>query len=187
MGKNIFLSQITKHFIKVSKLVLLILPIFFASIFIYRLSFAFIDYRTILPAAPGYATIQVTPELLEALIQVESSNNPRAYNDRTKARGLTQITPIAWRELRKHFGSKYANLNFWEDMCKSQVAREAGTDYLYHLQKILKAKRIPVTLDNLLAAYVWGPSNLEKNGIHNAPRVVKNYVAKVKRLAQASD
>ena len=72
-------------------------------------------------------------------------------------------------------------------MCKSQVAREAGTDYLYHLQKILKAKHIPVTLDNLLAAYVWGPSNLEKNGIHNAPRIVKNYVAKVKRLAQASD
>ncbi|MDD5476943.1 MAG: lytic transglycosylase domain-containing protein [Candidatus Omnitrophica bacterium] len=187
MQKTLLLSQITKHFIKVSKLVLLILPIFFVSIFIYQLSFAFIDYKAILPAAPGYATIEVTPELLEALIQVESSNNPSAYNHYTKARGLTQITPIAWRELRKHYGSKYANLNFWEDMCKSQVAREAGTDYLYHLQKILKAKRIPVTLDNLLAAYVWGPNNLEKNGIHNAPRVVKNYVSKVKKLAQASD
>ncbi len=187
MLKKLFLSQITKHFIKVSKLVLLLLPIFFVSIFIYQVSFAFIDYRAILPAAPGYAAIEVTPELLEALIQVESSNNPRAYNYQTKARGLTQITPIAWRELRKHYGSKYANLDFWEDMCKSQVAREAGTDYLYRLQKILKAKRIPVTLDNLLAAYVWGPGNLEKNGLHNAPRVVKNYVAKVKRLAQAND
>jgi hypothetical protein len=187
MRNNNFFSQVTKHFVKVSKLVLLILPIFFVSILIYRLSFAFIDYKSMLPAAPAYAIIEVTPELLEALIQVESSNNPRAYNRHTQARGLTQITPVAWRELRKHYRSKYVNLNFWEDMCKSQVAREAGTDYLYLLQKVLKAKRIPVTLDNLLAAYVWGPQNLAENGIHNAPRVVKRYVSQVKRLAQASD
>ncbi len=187
MLKNIFLSRVTKHFVKVFRLALLILPIFFVSIFIYRLSFAFIDYKAILPAAPAYAMIEIRPELLEALIQVESSNNPRAYNHHTKARGLTQITPITWRELRKQYSSKYANLNFWEDMPKAQVAREAGTDYLYLLQKILKAKGIPVTLDNLLAAYVWGPNNLAKNGLHNAPRVVKNYVAKVKRLSQASD
>lgn len=187
MQKEEFLSQITKHFLKVFKLVLLILPVFFVAIFIHRLSFAFIDYKAILPAAPGYAIIEVTPELLEALIQVESSNNPRAYNHHTNAMGLTQITPIAWRELRKHYPSKYVNLNFWEDMCKAQVAREAGTDYLYLLQKVLKANRTPVNLDNLLAAYVWGPNNLAKNGIHNAPRAVKSYVSKVKRLAQASD
>ena len=102
MQKKEFLSQITKHFVKVFKLVLLILPIFFVAIFIHRLSFAFIDYKAILPAAPGYAIIKVTPELLEALIQVESSNNPRAYNHYTKARGLTQITPIAWRERPPH-------------------------------------------------------------------------------------
>lgn len=187
MEKRVFLSQVTKHFVKVFKLALLILPIFFTAVFIYRLSFAFIDYKAILSPAPSYAIIEVTPELLEALIQVESMNNPRAYNHHSKARGLTQITPIAWKELRKHYSSKYGNLSFWDDMCKSQVAREAGKDYLYLLQKILKANRVPVTLDNLLAAYVWGPNNLAKNGIDNAPRVVKNYVSKVKRLAQASD
>lgn len=187
MLKNIFLSQVTKHFYKVFRLALLILPILLVSIFIHRLSFAFIDHKAMLPDAPIYGMINITPELLESLIQVESSNNPRAYNRYTKARGLTQVTPIAWRELRKHYPSKYSNLNFWEDMVKSQVAREAGTDYLYILQKILKAKRVPVTLDNLLAAYVWGPNNLATKGLHNAPGVVKNYVAKVKRLAQVRD
>jgi hypothetical protein len=187
MLKNNFLSQFSKYFYKVFKLGLLILPIFFAAIFIHRLAFAFIDYKAMLPIVPDYAIIEIRPELIEALIQVESSNNPRAYNHHTKARGLTQITPVAWKELCKHHPSKYANLSFWEDMPKSQVAREAGTDYLYLLQKVLKAKRIPVTMDNLLAAYVWGPHNLEKNGMYNAPRVVKSYVSKVKRLAQAND
>ncbi len=182
-----FLSQITKNFIKVFRLILLILPIFIVFLLVYRISFAFIDYKASLPVPPEYATIVVTPELLEAIIQVESSNNPRAYNQYTQARGLTQITPIAWRELRKHYRSKYANLSFWDDMCKAQVAREAGTDYLYILQKLLKAKGVPVNLDNLLAAYVWGPHNLAKKGLHNAPRVVKRYVSKVKRLAQVSD
>ena len=74
------MSLVTKHFIKVFKLVWLILPIFLISIFMHQRSFAFIDYRVILPAAPGYAVIKITPELLEALIQIESFNNPRAYN-----------------------------------------------------------------------------------------------------------
>ncbi|MFH1191087.1 MAG: lytic transglycosylase domain-containing protein [Candidatus Omnitrophota bacterium] len=187
MCKKYFLWCINKHFVKVFKYTLLILPIFFVAFFAHGQSFAFIDFKTILSAAPEYAIIEVTPELLAALIQVESSNNPQAYNHHSKARGLTQITPIAWRELRKQYRFKYANLNFWDDMCNPQIAREAGKDYLYLLQKVLKVNRVPVTLDNLLAAYVWGPNNLAKKGMHNAPGVVKSYISKVKRLAQVRD
>ena len=96
---------------------------------------------------------------------VESSNKPKAINRRTVARGLTQITPIAWKELLKHHRSKYKGLCFRQDIYRPEVAKQAGEDYLYIIQGHLKAKRMPVTLDNVLAAYVWGETNLQKHGM----------------------
>lgn len=183
--KNLTRSGLSKEFGKVMRLSLLLSPIIAASLLAHHMAFAFIErrYPAIDTASLFTPLIEVNPKLLNALIIVESSNNPKAFNRRTKARGLTQITPIAWKELIKHHSAKYKNLSYKKDLFDPAVARQAGEDYLYIIQLHLKAKNIPVTLDNVLAAYVWGHNNLKKYGLKDAPRVVKKYLRDIKRLA----
>lgn len=160
----------------------------FKKIFILPLiiSLALLFYFKMEKVKPAFAqsSIYISPELLKAVIFVESSNNPRAHNRYTQARGLTQITPIAWKELKKHHRHKYAKLRFQRHMHNPYIATEAGRDFLYILQSHLKARKIPVTLDNLLASYVWGVDNLDRHGLTHAPRVVKRYIRNVKRLSR---
>ena len=187
-----FCSRLIKNFNK-----LLILPIALALILVIIFfsnadTFAFFDmqYNPMPPAnlpAMQNLRIEITPALLNALIYVESSNNPAAFNRFSHATGLTQITHIAWKELAKHYKGKYIKSRFRKDMLNAYIARQAGKDYLYVLQEHLKAKRIPLTLDNLLAAYVWGENNLRLYGLKRAPASVKRYIAKIKRLNQASE
>jgi len=139
--------------------------------------FAFVKQS---PASPFVdATTLINDRLLDAIIKVESSDNPCAFNRRTKARGLTQIRAIAWLDLKRHYGDKYGKLCYRKDIYNPAVAREAGKDYLRILEKYLKTKGIPLTYHNLLTAYVWGPDNLIKYGFRGAPRSGKAYVAKV--------
>ena len=189
MGNTYLCATLYKYLkkgLKLSSLLGLILAI---SLVVNHLAFAFIDLKAspVIPRPATGAVIDITPKLLDAIIQVESSHNPRAFNRRTKARGLTQITPITWKELVKHKRAKYGNLVHSKHMYNPEIAKEAGKDYLYILQTHLKAKGIPVTLDNLLAAYVWGPGKLSRHGIGSAPRVVRRYVASVKRLARLTE
>jgi soluble lytic murein transglycosylase-like protein len=129
--------------------------------------------------------VEIEEKLLAALIRVESSNNPKAYCRRTGARGLTQITPAAWRDLVANYPRKYRKLNYRRDIYRPDVAREAGKDYLGLLKRYLRTKRIPLTLDNLLAAYNWGIHNLGKFGLDRAPRQTRKYIAKIRSILEA--
>lgn len=128
--------------------------------------------------------MDIDSNLLNALIQVESSNNPQAFNPNSKARGLTQITPIAWEDLVMHYPQVYGNLNYEQDVFKPEIAKRAGTDYLNVIQKYLKAYNIPTTLDNVLAAYNWGVGNLKKLGMEKAPKETRDYIQKIKTLME---
>ncbi len=187
-----FCSQLIKNFKKVLILPIALAIIFAVIFFCNADTFAFFDMQynpmppTNFPALQSLR-IEITPSLLNALIYVESSNNPAAFNRFSHARGLTQITYIAWKELAKHYKGKYKESRYRKDMLNPYIAREAGKDYLNILQIHLKAKRIPVTIDNLLAAYVWGENNLRLYGLNRAPRSVRTYIAKIKKLNQASE
>lgn len=126
--------------------------------------------------------MDIDANLLNALIQTESSGNPLAHNKRTQARGLTQITPIAWQDLVNHYPRVYKNLNYEQDIFKPEVAKRAGADYLNVLVKYLKANQLPVTPDNLLASYNWGIGNLKKMGLGKAPKETRDYIQKIKKL-----
>jgi soluble lytic murein transglycosylase-like protein len=129
--------------------------------------------------------VEIDQELLAALIRVESSNNPKAHCRSTGARGLTQITPAAWRDLVANYPYKYRKLTYRRDIYRPDVAREAGKDYLKLLKRYLRAKRIPVTLDNMLAAYNWGINNLNRFGLKRAPRQTRRFIAKIKSILEA--
>ena len=126
--------------------------------------------------------MDINQDFLNALIEVESSNNPKAFNPSSGARGLTQITPVAWQDLVAHYPDKYSQMNYEKDMFKPEVAKQAGNDYLNILMGYLRSKRMPITPENLAAGYNWGINNLAKFGLHNAPPETKNYIAKIRKL-----
>ena len=127
---------------------------------------------------------KIDHELMEALIEVESSHNPRAFNPISNARGLTQITPIAWNDLTAHFPDRYGKLNYERAMFKPDIARQAGYDYLNIIRSYLRNSKMPQTLDNILAAYNFGIGNLKKFGLEGIPAETKNFITKIKTLLQ---
>lgn len=168
------------------------IPAVLWAIFCVAAPFAFTKYSPALTMDPALivapeSIIKIDDRLLNAIIRAESSNNPKAFNRRTGARGLTQITPVAWRDLKRHYGSKYKNLSYLSHIYNPAIAREAGKDYLHILAKYLRAKGIPLTYQNVLAAYVWGPENLHKYGLNRLPRAGKRYVSKVINLSAMED
>lgn len=187
-----FCSRLIKSFKKVLILLITMGLIFSLIFFSNANTFAFFDTQYKPMPSINFSALQgvqinITPSLLNALIYVESSNNPAAFNRFSHATGLTQIRYIAWKELAKHYKGKYKESRYRKDMLNPYIARQAGKDYLCILQKHLKAKKIPLTMDNLLAAYVWGETNLSRYGLKRAPRSVKRYIANVKKLNQPSN
>ena len=148
--------------------------------------FIFIKYSPAFTISTDQMVV-INDSLLNAIIEAESSNNPNAFNRRTGARGLTQIRLIAWQDLKKHYGSKNKNLNYYQDIFNPSIAIEAGKDYLNIIKKYLIAKGIPLTYKNLLTAYVWGPDNLYRYGSWRAPKAGKLYVAKVMSQCSLKD
>jgi soluble lytic murein transglycosylase-like protein len=106
------------------------------------------------------ATIAIN---LATLAQIESSNDPSAYNEATKARGLYQITPICLLDYHIQTGKEIKPSElFYED-----INRRVCIWYLaVRIPQLLKNYgEIPLTVDNVLAAYHAGIGNLMRGTI----------------------
>lgn len=124
--------------------------------------------------------IFISEELIDIIILAESSHNPSAHVKKTGARGLAQITPLAWKDLVRHFPAEYRGLNYRKDIFKPHIGRKAVRDYIIILKQYLKINGRPVTLENVLAAYNWGIGNLNKYGISRAPGTTRRFIGKIK-------
>lgn len=98
--------------------------------------------------------------LLNAVMQVESRGNPNAVSPKG-AQGAFQFMPAT----AKAYGI---------DPKDPQQAAEGGATYLGDLLDQYNGD-----LRSALAAYNWGPHNLDTKGFSNAPRETKNYVNSV--------
>jgi soluble lytic murein transglycosylase-like protein len=100
---------------------------------------------------------EMPENLMAALVTQESQWDPKAESP-VGARGLTQIMP------QHHPGV---------DADDPDIAIEYGAEYL------AKLKGRFGTWELALAAYNWGPGNLRKHGIENAPKETRDYIEKI--------
>lgn len=105
----------------------------------------------------------VDTSLIKAVIKAESDFNPQAVSH-AGARGLMQLMPATARSLGI------------DDSFDPEQNVMGGTRFLKDM-----LQRYSGNVDSALAAYNWGPGNVDKRPDH-LPRETRDYLARVKQL-----
>jgi soluble lytic murein transglycosylase-like protein len=114
------------------------------------------------------ARYQVAPEVVRAVIRAESGFDPKAVSP-AGAQGLMQLMPGTARDLGV------------TDPFDAEQNVMAGTRYLKQM-----LGRYGGDLDKALAAYNWGPGNLNRSGDGRLPTETRRYIARIKGYLEAS-
>jgi len=114
---------------------------------------------------------------LDIIKQIESSNNPLAYNKTTKATGLYQITPICLMD----YNIAHKTLYDIEDMYNPILCHKIAEWYLNkRIPQMLRYYNKPITLENCLVAYNAGIAYIVYN--KPLPEETVNYIRKYKQI-----
>jgi soluble lytic murein transglycosylase-like protein len=117
---------------------------------------------------------------LNIIAKIESGNDPMAYNSRTQARGLCQITPICLKDFTKMNDYWYSDPDYlFNPAFNCKVA-----DWYMNkrIPQLLKHYNLSDTLENRLIAYNAGIRAVVKG---YCPRETRNYITKYKRIQKA--
>lgn len=140
------------------------------------------------PAAESLQDVQpdartVSQLLVDAVIQVESSGNPRKVGSMGE-RGLMQVKRDTWAEVtRRAMGGRIP----FERAFEPELNRRVGTAYLAEIQAFLQANRSKWKADErslLLACYNAGPSRVKAAGfgLRGLPASTRDYVQRAGAL-----
>jgi soluble lytic murein transglycosylase-like protein len=111
---------------------------------------------------------------MEAIKQIESGGNPKAFNKGSGARGLYQITPICL----KHYNEVHGRKVGLDELFKPETNLTVATWYFSWLEG--------QGLDegDQIIAYNWGIGNLMKYraGVKDLPKETQDYLTKYQVL-----
>lgn len=122
--------------------------------------------------------------IMSIIIIIESDGNPLAYNKKTGARGLCQITEVCLKDYNDHHQVKYNKEDLWNPEINIKIG---NWYYNKRIPAMLKYYKIPDTVENRIIAYNWGIDNLKKwykkGGDYNKlPKETQNYIRKYYKL-----
>lgn len=117
---------------------------------------------------------------MHALAMIESGNNPKAYNKRTKASGLYQITPICLKDYNR---SHKAGLRFtMKDMFVPCRAEAVAKWYLAErLTNMIGWMGLPVTTQRILWAWNAGIGKMAEGVM---PKETREFINKYNAIAR---
>lgn len=114
---------------------------------------------------------------LYAIAQIESSNNPNAFNPISKATGLYQITPICLKDFNLNARRGTFSLSDMKDPAKAKIV---ASWYLFErLPGLIQHLGEEVNVDTILIGYNCGPGCLKRSKL---PPETQNYLTKYRRL-----
>ena len=109
---------------------------------------------------------------LKIIAKIESNFNPLAYNKKTQATGLYQITPIVLKEYNQFNHTNYIQKDLINPIINEKIARW----YLFvRIPQMLKYYKKEVNLRNILVAYNAGIKAVVKGYL---PKETKEYLKK---------
>ena len=112
--------------------------------------------------------VSLAPELIRSIVAAESDFQPHAVSP-AGAQGLMQLMPATAKELGV------------EDSFDAEQNLLGGSVYIKQL-----LKKYDGDLDKALAAYNWGPGNVDRKGLDRMPEETRNYLSKVKGMLKRS-
>ena len=104
--------------------------------------------------------------------------------DRDFLNTLANIKPVIinekiWNELNHYYPDRYVGLDYATKKMNEESLTQASKDYLKIVKSHMIVNGIPILIETLTAAYLWGVDNLLDKGIHNAPPEIKHIIGKM--------
>lgn len=113
---------------------------------------------------------------MDIIKMIESSGNVEAFNRKTQARGLYQITPICLKDYNNYHKDKISVSNLFLETENEKVA----TWYMsIRIPQMLRFYGQPQTKENILIAYNCGINCVIKGRL---PKETRDYIKKYKNL-----
>jgi muramidase (phage lysozyme) len=121
---------------------------------------------------------------MHALAMIESSNNPKAYNKKSKATGLYQITPICLKDFNRSHPYKLTLKDMFEPAKAEVVARWYLAE---RLTNMIGWMGLPVTTQRILWAWHAGIRNCADGVLPEATRAFINKYNAIARRGPNED
>ena len=121
---------------------------------------------------------------LDAIKSIESSNNPLAYNAKTRCFGFYQISKICLQDYNDFHNTDYQAKDLFFPILNKKIA----VWYFKRIEQMLGSYTIPITMVTVLASYNWGIGNVARwhaggGAFKNLPKMTQAYIRKYKTIA----
>jgi hypothetical protein len=143
-------------------------------VFVFSLILAIVAICICIMARPK--RVEAAEINMDAIAQIESSNNPLAYNRHSGARGKYQITQPVLTDYNKRHGTTYKPT----DLFNTIICRKIAYWYInVETIRLLKHYHLPITVENQIRVYNCGIRSVIRG---YTPRETALYLKKYARL-----